>query len=598
MVDQEIQRKLAVLLHADVVDSTNLVRRNETLAHQRIRDVFQRFSETIAAHAGIAHEIRGDALVAEFNKASDAVSASVAFQKSNEDHNNSLNGDICPEIRIGIAMGEVVVADRTVTGEGIVLAQRLEQLAEPGGICLQDAVYQTIPIRLPFVYENLGERKLNGFNDPVRVHAVTQRNLEASPDRGELSETEVGDTKAERPSIAVLPFNNMSSNPEQVYFADGIAEDIITALSRFHDLLVIARNSSFTYRGSSVDVREVGRELNVQYVLEGSVRIVGERVRITAQLVDTSTGNHVWAERFDRPLEDVFEVQDEITALVASMVGQQVRVTEVKSAIKREQQDINARDLIARAQWHMDQMTEADFVKARDYAEMTIRRHPKYIIAFSMLAYVSIMELVYGWGSRSAAELIGDATENALTAIRIDPDDEIARTYLAAVFWMTGKHDDAIKECEAVLRQNSNFAAAMGIIGIVHAHSGTDSYESAVECLEKTIRLSPNDPWLQFYYAHRGTAEFLLGRYDEAIEWYQKSLQRNPDLPNTLRMLISAYALKGDLEKASHIKAMVLKQNPNYSIEDVTRRVKLAYRNTEDFEHTLRGLRLAGVPEI
>lgn len=597
MVDHELSRKLAVLLHADVVGSTGLVRIDETLAHERIRDAFRRFSETIAAHQGIAHEIRGDALVAEFGKASDAVSASMAFQEFNGTHNRSLKGGIRPEVRIGIAMGEVVVADNTVTGEGVVLAQRLEQLADPGGVCLQDAVYQTLPKRLPFVYQNLGERELKGFDERVRVYAVSQGAREEKSRSGESSRSEVDNTELEKPSIAVLPFNNMSGDPEQEYFADGIAEDVTTALSRFHDLEVIARNSSFAYRGSSVDVRQVGRELSVRYLLEGSVRIAGSRVRITAQLVETSTGNHLWAERFDRPLEDVFDVQDEITALVASTVGQQVRVAEEKNALKRDQRDLRARDLVARAQWHMNQMTKADFSKAREYAETAIRRHPRFVGAYSMLAYVSIMELVYGWGSRSPAELLDDAAAAALTGIKIDPDDEAARTYFAAVNWMSGKHDSAIEECEAVLRRNSNFAQAVGILGTVHVYSGADSYDTGVESLERAIRMSPNDPLLQFYFAHRGTAEFFAGRYDEAIKWYQKSIQRNPDLPNTLSMVMAAYALNGDLDRAREVKAKILKERQHYSIESASKRTRQIYRNAEDFEHVLRGLRLAGVPE-
>ena len=248
-------------MHADIVGSTALVHKNEALAHQRIQDTFRRFSETIATHGGIAHEIRGDALVAEFSKASDAVSAAVDFQATNATHNQTLADEIRPIIRVGVAMGEVVVADNTVTGAGIVLAQRLEQLAEPGGVCIQGAAYETVPKRLPFTYENLGEKELKGFDESVRVYAVREALATSSP------ESEASTELPEEPSIAVLPFTNMSGDPEQEFFSDGITEDIITALSRISGLLVVARNSTMVYKGEAVDVKQVGREQGVRYVL-------------------------------------------------------------------------------------------------------------------------------------------------------------------------------------------------------------------------------------------------------------------------------------------------------------------------------------------
>jgi len=333
---EEPTRKLAVLLHADVIGSTALVQLNETVAHQRIQDAFQRFSQTITRHNGTTQEIRGDALVAEFSRASDAVTAALDFQSTNTAHNEGISDEIRPELRVGIAMGEVVVADNTVTGEGIVLAQRLEQLAEPGGTCVQGAAYETIPRRLPFEYENLGDQVLKGFDQPVRAFSVSLRSGEdlPAPDVESTSqsaeqndpqtvsklspksyETLIGERLElpDKPSIAVLPFQNMSGDPEQEYFADGMTEDIITTLSRVPDLIVISRNSTFVYKGRAVDVREVGRELGVAHVLEGSIRKSGNRLRITAQLVNTQSGDHTWAERYDRKLDDIFAIQDEIT---------------------------------------------------------------------------------------------------------------------------------------------------------------------------------------------------------------------------------------------------------------------------------------------
>jgi TolB-like protein/Tfp pilus assembly protein PilF len=517
---------------------------------------------------------------------------------ANATHIEELLDEIRPIVRIGIAMGEVIVADNTVTGEGIVLAQRLEQLAEPGGICIQGAAYETVPKRLAFEYENIGDQSLKGFDEPVRVLKVKLKTSceitgAETPPQPKFETPDL----PEKPSIAVLPFTNMSGDPEQVYFADGIAEDVITALSRFHDLLVIARNSSFTYRETSVDVRQVGRELDVLYVLEGSVRISGNRARITAQLVETSTGNHIWAERFDRSLEDVFEVQDEITTLVASTVGQQVVVAESRSALKRDEQDLRARDLIARAKWHTDRMTEESFAKARELCVTAIDRHPQYAGAHSLLAFINIIEFIYGWGDRSPQDSITEAAEAARRAITIDPDDEAAHTFRAMVHWWSGKHEAAIEECETVIRLNPNFASAVGVLGMVYAYSGANAYEHAVECLDRAIRLSPNDPWLQLYLVHRGTAEFFSGHHETAIEWFQKSIQRNPDFPTAHRLLTSACALKGDLEMARAALEEVKRLVPDFSIAGYTQRLKQVFKLEEDFERMVEGLRLAGAPE-
>jgi adenylate cyclase len=579
---KQLSRKLAVILHADVVGSTSLVQKNETLAHGRVQAVFHRFSETINSYGGITRELRGDALVAEFERASDAVPAALAFQVINGEFNSRFDDDIRPQLRIGISLGEVIIADNTITGAGVVLAQRLEQLADPGGAVVQGSVAETIPARMPFEFDSLGEQMLKGFDQPVRAFAVKLRPGEELPEpEGSTTPQKSASTTLEildKPSIAVLPFNNMSGDPEQEFFADG-------------------RNSSFVYRGTSVDMRQVGRELNVQYVLEGSVRTASNRVRITAQLIEAHSGNHVWAERFDRSLEDVFEVQDEITALVAATVSQQLSVAEYRSAISHAEQDLDYRGLCHRVMWHMNKVTGEGCIKAREYAEQTLERYPGHVRGYSLIAYVNIIEFVYGWGEERRTQMIPDAAEYATRAIRIDPDDEMSHTTLGAVYWMSGKHDAAISECETVLRLNPNFSYAYGILGIVHAYSGSNYYQQAVECLERAISLSPNDPWLQFYFAHRGTAEFLNQNLDAAIDWFHRSIQRNPDLPNACRYLAAALALKGEMEQSHHAIAEVLRIEPNCSVSNLRQRVSQAFRHAEDFDLYIRGLQLAGLPE-
>ena len=337
MEKDHLSRKLAVLLHADVVGSTSLVQKNETLAHERIQDTYRRYSETISSYGGVAIEIRGDALVAEFAKVSDTVSASLAFQATNTVLNEKISDDIQPVLRIGIAMGEVVVADNTVTGEGIVLAQRLEQLAEPGGVCIQGAAYETLPKRLPFKYENLGEQQVKGFDEPVRVYTVSLESGGVIPESQAVAQSATSAPDLpEKPSIAVLPFINMSGDPEQEYFSDGITEDITTALSYFTGLFVIARNSSFSYKGKLMDAKQIAGELGVRYLLEGSVRRSENHIRINCQLINAVTGSHIWAQRFDRDLEDIFELQDEITRVIVGSIAPQIELAEAdfKGAMK------------------------------------------------------------------------------------------------------------------------------------------------------------------------------------------------------------------------------------------------------------------------
>jgi TolB-like protein/class 3 adenylate cyclase len=382
-VPERPSHKLVVILHADVVGSTVLVQHDETVAHQRIQDSFRRFSETIEAYGGITHVLRKDALVAEFDRASDAVCAGIAFQADNSQVNATLDDDIRPEVRIGICMGEVAVADTTLHDAGVVLAQRLEQLADPGGICIQDAAYQSVPKRLSFEYESLGEQQVKGFEEPVRAYSVALKSGMSipSPDlRDDTREIKrvwrrvagavvvllivVGSALAwwqpwkpkfkptpmvrlaqplpGKSSIAVLPFTNMSDDPKQEYFVDGMSEDLITDLSKISGLFVIARNSSFTYKGKEVDVKQVSRELGVKYILEGSVRRAGDQVRINAQLIDATTGGHLWAERYDGGMRNVFSLQDEITAKIVTALAVQLTVNEEAEQTQRQTNDPQA----------------------------------------------------------------------------------------------------------------------------------------------------------------------------------------------------------------------------------------------------------------
>ncbi len=486
---QTPERKLAVLLHADVMGSTSLVQNNETLAHERIQDTFRRFSGTISSHNGIAHEIRGDALVAEFSRASDAVSASLAFQATNTTHNGQLPDDIKPTLRIGIALGEVVVADNTVTGEGIVLAQRLEQMAEPGGVCIQGAAYETVPKRLPFDYKNLGDLDLKGFEEPVRAFTVILRpgfSKYASETQEYAAQT--ASDLPDKPSIAVLPFNNMSGDPEQEYFADGITEDIITELSKISALLVISRNSTFTYKGKATKAQDVCRDLGVRYMLEGSVRKAGQQVRITAQLIDGISGGHLWAERYDRGLADIFAVQDDVTEKIVGALEVNL-ITDAKDRPARmETSNPEAYDCVLRGREQFRMFSKDGNLNASRLYEQAIELDPKYAAAYAGLAMTCLHEWFQG-----SPDSLDRAYDLALKANELDPLLPLVCEALGNVLLFRRRYDEAIAVARRWIKiepgsadSYANLAGALIIRG---------EPEQVIPMVDKAMRLNPFYPF-------------------------------------------------------------------------------------------------------
>lgn len=554
---EESSRKLAVLLHADVVDSTTLVRLDETLAHARIQDAFERFSQTITQHNGTAQEIRGDALVAEFSRASDAVAAALEFQNANASHNAELADEIRPDLRIGIALGEVVVADNTITGEGIVLAQRLEQLAEPGGTCIQGAVYETIPKRLPFEYENLGEQELKGFDEPIKVYTVKQQIEPNAP----IQQKELTLNRAEKPSIAVLPFDNMSGDPEQEYFGDGITEDIITALSRVSGLLVVARNSTMVYKDKSVDVKQVGREQGVRYVLEGSVRKAGNRVRVSCQLIDAVTGLHKYAERFDRELDDIFLVQDEITKQVT--VELQVHLTTGEQArlwaggttsVAAWESALKADDLMGR------HIREENY-EARATAQNAIALDPEYAAAWSTLGMTHWEDARWGWSESKNTSL--ELAENAAReSERIDKNYPGTYSLLGMIYLARGQHNQSIEMMERAVSLAPSHAASVALYALaLHLSMRPDD---CIRQMKRAMRLSPVYPYwymvpLAGSYLQRGDPQLA---HDALIE----AIKREPgsNLPRVwLTITLAELGRRDESREQAH---QVLGLDPGFSI--------------------------------
>jgi adenylate cyclase len=596
MEKKQLLRKLAVILHADVVGSTSLVQQNETLAHERIQAVFQQFSETINSYGGTTRELRGDALVAEFERASDAVPAALAFQAINGEFNSSLDDDIKPQLRIGISLGEVIIADNTITGAGVVLAQRLEQLAEPGGAVVQGSVSETIPARMPFKFDSLGEQVLKGFDHPVRAFAVKLQPGEALPEPEVSTTPQKADSTTleihDKPSIAVLPFNNMSGDPEQEYFSDGITEDIITELSRFKSLFVIARNSSFVFKGQAVDVTELGKKLGAQFILEGSVRKAGDRIRITAQLIDTVTGNHVWADRYDRQLEDIFDLQDEMAETISARIEPELGYAERDKARKRATEDLGAWDLYQRGMWHLYRFTPEDTAAAYIAFDKAINADPDFSAAYTGRAYLQLYDVMNGYSSNFENSL-RDAETNVRRALSLDSRDVLARFTLGRLHMLKLEYEEAIKEFERCVELNPGFAQVYHGIGFVHAFAGRP--EDAIPFFDKAIRLSPQDPHLTSFLAVRSSAYLLMSDYDKAVESAEDAISQPNAMiwPHIFRT--SALGHQGSPKAETALKEL-LNYSPGLNCDEV-RRLLYYIRKPEDLEQCINGLLQAGLSE-
>jgi len=623
MEKDHLSRKLAALLHADVVGSTSLVQKNETLAHERIQDTFRRFSETISSYGGVALEIRGDALVAEFAKVSDAVCASLAFQATNTVLNEKIFDDILPVLRIGIAIGEVVVADNTVTGEGIVLAQRIEQLAEPGGICIQGTASETIPRRLNFEYVSLGKQQLKGFENSVRVYTVKSRPGENIPEpeasakpassrqpwaiaavilllattgliawlQPWQSEVERADPDKmsyalpDKPSIAVLPFDNISSDKEQEYFSDGITEDIITDISKISGLFVVARNSTFTYKGKAVKIRQVAEDLGVRYVLEGSVRRAGKQIRITAQLIDALTGNHVWADRYDRDLEDIFSVQSEVATQVAKALAVTLKANENERLFQEYTTNIDAYDVFLQARRTVDKPSKGNILRGEQLFKRVIELDPNFAGGYAGLSFNYSVQIRFQYSSTPSSHLTR-AFELANKAIEIDHGYAWGHIALGGAYLAKGEASAAVEAVRQALILEPNGYEPNLFMGFYLQFAGES--ERAVEHLLVAKRLSPVESVRD--RAFMSMAQFMNRNYDETVRLGRRNSK------NGRVMLAAAYTLLDRPDKAAEIVTKLLETHPNFNLSQWS--YGKLWEAEENRARLYNAAKQAGIPEF
>ena len=584
MTLERAKRKLSAILSADVKGYSRLMGQDELATVRTLTTYRELMATLIKQHRGRVVDSPGDNLLAEFVSVVDAVECSVKIQNELKARNAELPENRKMEFRIGVNVGDVIQEGKRIYGDGVNIASRIEGLADGGGISVSGTVYDQIENKLALGYEHQGEHTVKNIAKPIRVYRVLMEPVATQTHSVKHLE------RPDKPSIAVLPFANMSGDPEQEYFADGISEDIITALSKFRWFFVIARNSTFTYKGKTVNVKQVAQDLGVRYVLEGSVRKAGNRVRITAQLIDAPNNYHVWAERYDRDLEDIFAVQDEITQSIVTSVGPEFLSAEMQRAQRKDVRSLAAWDCVMRATSLHSQYTKQDIAEAQRLLRKAIEVDPISAEGFCLFAFTHLMQVQFGW-SESADQSIQEAAKAAQSAVAIDDRDALAHTALGLVDLISRRYDDAIRRLETAIDLNPSLANAYGALGQALALAG--EYDRAVTQINKAIRLSPRDPFMVYWFGHLGLAAFAEERYDEACEWGVKSIQENPQFPGGHRILAASYGQLGRMQEAQTALKELLVLMPGMTIDDVRKQVP--FKKSGDTERYLDGLRKAGL---
>ncbi len=586
MAEQRVQRRLAAILAADVVGYSRMMRENEagTLAQLKTHRI-EVFDPHIDEHNGRIVKTTGDGVLVEFASAVDATECAIKIQRALARRNEDVPLGHRIELRIGINLGDIIVDGDDIYGDGVNVAARLEGLCDTGEVYVSAAVHDQVDGKIEAVFEDLGEHMVKNIDKPIRVYRARAQSEETANTADKTEPSPVSD----KPSIAVLPFDNMSGDPEQEYFSDGISEDLITALSRIRHFNVIARNSTFSYKGTSPDIRQVSKELGARYIVEGSVRKSGSRVRVSAQLIDGTTGNHVWAERYDRDLQEIFAVQDELTLTLVGAIEPEMNKSEQQRAVTNRVENLDAWELYHRGMWHMSRQTPEDlrvasslFQQATELDGNFAPAHAAYAHCFTRIRLMGTDE-----GDRERA------LKSARRAIELDNSDATAHVALGLVQMHDREHGQAIAEFETATRLNPGSAQTHHFLGTALMHAGRA--DEALPHLAEAIRLSPADPDAALFNSRIGMAHFYLGDYEAAVQWTEKGI-RLPGSNWPMRAFrVAALAQLGRDNDASDALAELLRFRPDITLSFVRNRLPTAdaaYR-----ENLFDGLRKAGLPE-
>jgi TolB-like protein len=591
-----LERRLAAILAADVVGYTRLMGEDEAGTLAALKAHREDFVDpTIAGHKGRIVKLMGDGALVEFASVIDAVTCAVEVQRGMAERNAEVAGERRIIFRIGINLGDVIIEGDDIYGDGVNIAARLEGLAEPGGICISAKVYEEVGNKLALGYEDLGAREVKNVAEPVRVYRIASETPAPSPAPGGGENLALPD----KPSIAVLPFDNMSGDPEQEYFADGITEDIITELSRFSGLFVIARNSSFAFKGQAFNVQQIARELGVRYVLEGSIRRAGHRVRISAQLIDRETGSHIWAERYDRDLDDIFDLQEEITRNVVGSIAPQIEMAELDRVRGARTAKISSYDLALKAQaFYYDSMRMGSpdvHQHAIETTKESLEQDPRNVHALWTQAMAYFEQYLYRWGPAP-----DEALDHAWVAVEriseIDSSDPRGYTVRGVVHHFRGQFDAAVADFHRAYALNPNFAVNIFLMAWCESLAGFT--EQAREHAELGLRLSPrdNEIWLGCAYLALAQASFADGDFEKTKEWGKLAIQMHPKAPIRRALMIASHGYLSELDEAARHAADLEAFAPDF-LPIVLGGEMTFYKAPEHNALLVDGIRKAGLAE-
>jgi adenylate cyclase len=596
MAEPRVERRLAAILAADVAGYSRLMGADEEgtlLALKACRR--ELIDPKIAEHRGRMVKTTGDGALVEFASAVDATRCAVEIQRAMAERNAVIPEDRRVEFRIGINVGDIIIDERDIFGDGVNVAARLEGLAEPGGICVSGRVHEDVQGKLDIAFEDAGERQLKNILRPIRVFRV-QRHKDAPKGATPSTSSQRPSIAvlpfqwADRPSIAVLPFVNMSGDAEQEYFADGITEDIITALSKWRWFLVIARNSSFAYKGRAVDAKQVGRELGVRYLLEGSIRRAGNRIRVTAQLIDATNGIHIWAERFDRDLIDVFAIQDELTQHVVAAIEPALSRVETERAKRKTPEQMLAWDHYLRGMWHFHNLGEDEATRALAAFEKAIELDQTLADAHAGIARTILSGTMY-WAIGDRQKRRVEVFTAAKRALALDSENITAHYVLSIASSHNDDPEAGFRFAQRAIQLNDNFALGYFALSVSYLYLGRP--DDALIAIDHALRLSPSDPQAFFWCSTKASALYLLGRYLEALDWARQSLGLRR-YHTALRVLAASCARLGRIEEAGKIlHELLATEQADKTIAAVVK----PFRRAADQESYAEALRIAGMPE-
>jgi TolB-like protein/class 3 adenylate cyclase len=580
------QRRLAAIVSADVAGYSRLMGRDESGTLAALKDVLQEVVDpAIAMHGGRVVKTTGDGLLLEFASVVNAVRCAVEVQMAMADRSAEIPEDRRITFRIGVNLGDIIVEGDDIFGDGVNVAARLQEIAPRGGICISGRVHEDVRDRLATAFEGGGTQTLKNIARPVQVWRW-QPGRAVGPKPAALP-------LPDKPSIAVLPFQNMSGDPEQEYFADGMVDDITTALSRFKSLFVIARNSSFSYKGKSPDIRQVGRDLGVRYVLEGSVRKAGGKVRITGQLIDAATGAHLWADRFEGSLEDIFDLQDQVTTSVVGAVAPKLDQAEIERAKRKPTESLDAYDYYLRGVADVQRLTKQSNETALRLFYMAIEIDINFASALAMASRCYTLRKTNRWMMDPAQET-AEAVRLARRAIEVGKGDAVALCYAGyALVHAAYELESGAAIIERAIALNPHLAIAWQLSGTVQAFLGRS--EVAIEHTMRAMRLSPLDPSLSLMQSSLALAYFIAGRYDDASIWSDRAMQEGTSFLPAFRMAVASKALAGRQEEARNALGRMLQIDPTARISNSAERA--LFRRIQDVTRFGDGLRKAGLPE-